>query len=545
MNELLLVSRAGPSDLRVSLPSPGPHRIGRRPEQAVAIADDSAVSRDHAELVFRIGTLAEGRKGGSWTVRDLGSRHGTRLNGLRIPSGREIPLAMGDMIGVGSTELRVTDPLAAPATNVSRTVDSGPETISSQPVAAAAGKLAQHRVGLLIELSRAMHGAESPEALASLLVDAAATGTGLGNAAVLGPPDQHGSVEVLAASGELASSGELRLSRSLLRRAAAGELAVTSGGSSLASGPASIIDLGIAEAVGAPITVGESVVAILYADRRSGGRQSQTSTDAAEFLAALAQFGGVALAGLRRIEQERRLRDLESDLAMAAAAHQFLLRDLDQTVGGVRVRGRSRAGRLVGGDFFRLAVREDRRLRIVLGDVAGKGVGAGVLMSALHGLLRAELDRCEHPEAIAMALGAFVDEHRHGNTFATAWIGEIDLERGEMRYVDAGHGYAAREREGAIEWLNAGGGPPYGAVPGFPYAAATADWKSGDRLLIVSDGFIEQPSASGDGDFGRQRMADWLASRDQRSLDGLFAKILDFAGGDQLADDATAVIVEA
>ena len=543
MNELLLVSRAGPSNVHVSLPSPGPHRIGRRPEQAVALADDSAVSRDHAELVFRIGTLAEGRKGGSWTVRDLASRHGTRLNGLRIPSGREIPLAIGDMIGIGGTELRVTDPLAAPATNVSRTVDSGPETISSQPVAAAAGKLAQHRIGLLIELSRSLHGAESPEALGTLLVEAAATGTGLGNAAVLGPPDPQGSVEVLAACGELAGAGELRLSRSLLRRAAAGELAVTSGGSSLSSGPASIIDLGIAEAVGAPITIGESVVAILYADRRSG-RQSQTSSDAAEFLAALAQFGGVALAGIRRIEQERRLRDLESDLAMAAAAHQFLLRDLDQTVGGVRVRGKSRAGRLVGGDFFRLAVQDDRRLRIVLGDVAGKGVGAGVLMSALHGLLRAELDRCPTPETIAAALSSFVDEHRHGNTFATAWIGELDLERGEVRYVDAGHGYAARERGGAIEWVNAGGGPPFGAVPGFPYASATTDWKAGDRLLVVSDGFVEQPAANGDGDFGRQRMADWLASRDPTALEGLFSTILAFAGSDQLADDATAVLIE-
>ena len=415
MHELLLVSRAGPSNVRATLPSPGPHRIGRRPEQAVALPDDSAVSRDHAELVFRIGTLAEGRKGGSWTVRDLGSRHGTRLNGLRIPSGREIPLAMGDMIGIGGTELRVTDPLASPATNVSRTVDSGPETISSQPVAAAAGKLAQHRIGLLIELSRSLHGAESPEALGALLVDAASTGTGLGNAAVLGPPDPQGNVEVLAACGELAGAGELRLSRSLLRRAAAGELAVTSGGSSLSSGPASIIDLGIAEAVGAPITIGESVVAILYADRRSG-RQAQTSSDAAEFLAALAQFGGVALAGIRRIEQELRLRDLESDLAMAAAAHQFLLRDLDQTVQGVRVRGKSRAGRMVGGDFFRLAAQGDQRLRIAIGDVAGKGVGAGVLMSALHGLLRAELDRCPTPEAIATALASFVDEHRHGNT---------------------------------------------------------------------------------------------------------------------------------
>lgn len=543
MNELLLVSRAGPSNVHVALPSPGPHRIGRRPEQAIALTDDSAVSRDHAELVFRIGTLAEGRKGGSWTVRDLGSRHGTRLNGLRIPSGREIPLAMGDMIGIGGTELRVTDPLAAPATNVSRTVDSGPETISSQPVAAAAGKLAQHRIGLLIELSRSLHGAESPEALGALLVEAAATGTGLGNAAVLGPPDPQGNVEVLAACGELAGAGELRLSRSLLRRAAAGELAVTSAGSSLSSGPASIIDLGIAEAVGAPITIGESVVAILYADRRSG-RQSQSSSDAAEFLAALGQFGGVALAGIRRIEQERRLRDLESDLAMAAAAHQFLLRDLDQTVGGIRVRGKSRAGRMVGGDFFRLAVQGDRRLRIVLGDVAGKGVGAGVLMSALHGLLRAELDRCPNPEAIATALASFVDEHRHGNTFATAWIGELDLERGELRYVDAGHGYAARERGGIIEWVNAGGGPPFGAVPGFPYAAATIDWKPGDRLLVVSDGFIEQPAANGEDDFGRPRMADWLASRDGRALEGLFSTILAFAGSDQLADDATAVLIE-
>lgn len=544
MSELLLVSRAGPGDVRVTLPSPGPHRIGRRPDQGVALPEDAAVSRDHAELVFRLGTFAEGRRLGSWTVRDLGSRHGTRLNGLRIPSGREIPVALGDLIGVGSTELRVSDPLAPPAVNLSRTVDRGPETISSQPVVAAAGKLAQHRIGLLIELSRSLHGAESPESLGTLLVEAAATGTGLGNAAVLGPPDPQGNVEVLAACGELAGASELRLSRSLLRRAAAGELATTAGGSSVGPGAMSVIDLGIAEAVAAPITIGESVVAILYADRRSGTGPSQPSADAAEFLAALAQFGGVALAGLRRLELERRYRDLESDLAIAAAAHQFLLRDLDQSVSGVRVRGRSRPGRMVGGDFFRLATREDRMLRIVLGDVAGKGVGAGVLMSALHGLLRAELARCADAEAIAAALASFVDEHRHGNTFATAWIGEFDLERGELRYVDAGHGYAARERSGSIEWLGAGGGPPCGTVPDFPYAMAATDWREGDRLLVVSDGFVEQPAADGGGDFGRDRVAAWLAQRDPRSLEGLFATILAFAGSDQLADDATAVLIE-
>ena len=92
--------------------------------------------------------------------------------------------------------------------------------------------------------------------------------------------------------------------------------------------------------------------------------------------------------------------------------------------------------------------------------------------------------------------------------------------------------------------MNAGGGPPFGAVPGFPYASATVDWKPGDRLLVVSDGFIEQPAADGAGDFGRSRMADWLSRRDPNALEGLFSTILGFAGSDQLADDATAVLIE-
>ena len=77
-------------------------------------------------------------------------------------------------------------------------------------------------------------------------------------------------------------------------------------------------------------------------------------------------------------------------------AHGFERYRLDQTVGGVRVRGKSRAGRLVGGDFFRLAVQDDRRLRIVLGDVAGKGVGA-----ARGEQLRAALARTHPVEMIA------------------------------------------------------------------------------------------------------------------------------------------------
>ncbi|MBM4105667.1 MAG: FHA domain-containing protein [Phycisphaerae bacterium] len=544
--ELQLISRVGPSSVRRTLVPPGPHRIGRRPEHSLPLGDDPSISRDHAELEFR-----PDDGGGRWTITDLGSRHGTRVNGLRVPSQRPVPLSPGDLVGIGAYELqlgRADDDSRI----VARTIEESAEGISSRPASSAnPAALAQHRLGLLLELSERLHSAEDPAALARLLADAAVDGTGLANAAVLGLPDAEGGVEVLASCGAIESKGAPRLSRSLLRRAAAGQLAVSSGGSALQSDSHSIIDLGIATAAGAPILVGDAVVAILYADRRGDAERRSASTDAAEFLGALARIGGVALAGLRRIELERRYRDLEADLAIAGVAHRTLLRDLDEPLIGLRVEGRSRPGRVVGGDLFLVLVRGER-LRVVLGDVSGKGVGAAVLMSAAHGFLRAELGRLDSIEAVAASLGEFVERHRHGNTFLTTWIAEIDPAAGAIRYVDAGHGYALLDRGDRLEWLQEGGGPPLGAAPGVEYGASSTAWSKSDRLLVVSDGLVEQPSPPGAGDreeFGRPRVEAWLAAARRGStastrLSGLFDAVSTFGGGPLLADDATAILIE-
>lgn len=92
---LLLVATAGPHlNQRFSF-GPGTVRIGREVGCAVLLASDPTVSRNHAELTWN---------GSSWIARDLGSRNGLWVNGVRVT---EHPLNVGDQIGVGQTVLRV------------------------------------------------------------------------------------------------------------------------------------------------------------------------------------------------------------------------------------------------------------------------------------------------------------------------------------------------------------------------------------------------------------------------------------------------------
>jgi serine phosphatase RsbU (regulator of sigma subunit) len=376
-------------------------------------------------------------------------------------------------------------------------------------------------------------------------------GAGLPNAAVLQPPDEEGNVEILAERGAITDGGRPRLSRSLLRRAAAGELVVSAGGGSLGGGSGgpitpggqSLIDLRIAEAVGAPIEFGGRVHSVLYADRRDQ-TPATSGTETAEFLGALAKIGGVALAGIRRLELERRYRDIEADLAIAAAAQQFLLREVDQVDEGVRIQGRSRPGRVVGGDFFRVMRRGPNVWRIVLGDVSGKGVGAAVLMSALHGYVGGEMRRVDRLDELAASMAEFVEAHRHGHTFVTVWLADLDLGSNSIRYVDAGHGHAMLWTPGGEATpLVEGGGPPFGVMPGAEYEIAEVPWPEGSRMIVVSDGLIEQTSAQGREEFGRSRLAAWLASESATEVGTIFEAVAAHAGSDELADDATAVLV--
>ena len=270
---------------------------------------------------------------------------------------------------------------------------------------------------------------------------------------------------------------------------------------------------------------------------------------------ALGRIASLALANLKRVEMERRAAEIDADLNAAAAAQKWILPARERTVAGFRVVGESRPGRGVGGDFFDVVELGPRRLAVALGDVSGKGVSAGVLMTATQGYLHAALQQsCGGPGPcppaaladVVARLAAFVNPRRPASRFVTLWVAVLDADAGTLTYVDAGHGLGMlRHADGRVEELAEAGGVPVGILPDAAYDAATVPLAPGDSVLIVSDGLSEQPApTAGHADeFGPARIATALATDSPDPVAALFTAVVAHAGTDKLADDATAVLV--
>lgn len=549
MSEARLVVNSAVNPREIPLTPPGPLTLGRLPKHPIYLPEDEAISRSHAEL--RQISLASGSP--CWGIVDLESRHGTRINDHPIPPRKVTPLRNGDHITAGATTLEFIEGDRQRGGMVASTLEDDASAappgsaILEQGGTGTTGSVNRRRFELLQSVLPRLQAAADRWQLAETLVEAAARGTEMENVGVFGLPSPNGDIRIYAARGGIVDAeGRTRISRSMLKGAATGRVMVLSNSSNLAAPGSSLISLGIAEAICVPVACGEVISAILYADQRDSAILRESS-DLSSYLSMLAQFGGMALANLHRAEMAARYAAIDADLAIAATAHRFLLKDLDTGFGGLRCEGRSRPGRDVGGDFFRF-VRRDHTVRLVLGDVSGHGVGPALLMSAMHGFLRSELRREPTLESLAEAMQEFVLEHREGNTFVTAWIGEIDEATGSLRYLDAGHGHAlAVPPDGRPEWLREGGGPPIGIAPGVEYTSATAPFVPGSRLLVVSDGLLEQIALGGDHrgeQFGHDRLEQWLLGKESGRIETLFEAVQRFAGSEELEDDATAILVD-
>jgi sigma-B regulation protein RsbU (phosphoserine phosphatase) len=147
---------------------------------------------------------------------------------------------------------------------------------------------------------------------------------------------------------------------------------------------------------------------------------------------------------------------------------------------------------------------------VVLGDVAGKGLGAALLMAKLQATLRAIL-----PDVASLAeLGARVNTilHRDGldNRFATLFLAELDHGSGRLRYLNAGHNPACVIRHGGVERLDASS-YPLGLLAQASYQEGAVELSPGELLLAYSDGLTEATNEAGE-EFGAQRLEQLLPS---------------------------------
>ena len=527
--------------------------LGRSATCDVQLADP-AVSRRHARLASQ---------GGAWFVTDLASRAGVLLNAQPLVPDSPAPLSDLDLLTIGPWTFRVQLGVSSTAM---RAVPVGPdrldpgERVESVPERELRS-IARRRLDLLIECAANINAATTEQALARAVVDAAREGTGFPRVALF---RRSGEQLLVLAAGDGTDARADSFSRTLIEMASAGQIARLSHDAPIAHGE-SIARLGIQAAICAPLMIGSAVDAYLYLDDRRHKTEMRTEiqpqhqtqmrtdmraevrADAAAFCQALCRIGGLALANIRRAALERLNAEIMRDVGAAAEAQRLLMPQPDGVCAGVGYSVRMRPGRFVAGDLFNVLPIGGGRVGVYLGDVAGKGVGAAILMATTQALLNAALRECEGPADALGRVGREISHLLPGGRFISLWVGIIEPATGRVRFVDAGHGHwLLRFGPGAEpERLPVRGGLPLGIDPDAPYEDESLLLPPASRLVLHSDGVHEQRSREGE-EFGADRVVRTLrpctSARDD--AERLFHAVLDFAPGDALDDDVTIASIE-
>jgi len=515
--------------------------IGRAIESSFVLPHET-VSRRHALLTC----LA-----GQWHVTDLGSRHGTQLNGVPLASQKPTLLEADDLLAIGPWTFRVD--LGGMRTRTGTSIvastmlQPGPHRVERVPERELAWT-AQQRLDLLIRASASINAAPSESELHQVALDAARAGSGYLRAAWLRPlPAQGGEllVEVVASrTPPDEPTSNFAFSQSLIKEASSGQLARLTEDGAPANYGQSIVSLGIHSALCAPIMLGTSVTGYLYLDAR--GQEAPVQAHAAGFCQALAQICGLALANIRREELERRQRRLEHELNAAREAQQMIMPPAAGSLARMRYAMRCTPGRSVAGDLFDVVPLGDDRVAFCIGDVAGKSIGAALLMATTQSYLHAALARYQDAARALIALNQYLAGRCAMDRFVTMWVGILDARTGSMVFVDAGHGHWLLKRRGsAAQRIISSGGIPIAIDPEYQYAGEPLSLEPGDRLILYSDGISEQRSTQGE-EFTRVRVEETLVDSPspQDDVDRLFMAVERFASTTSWDDDATAASIE-
>lgn len=530
------------------LTPPGPQILGRSLSADIQLSDPM-ISRHHAR--FELLTGPESTP--AWSLTDLGSTHGTRLNSEPLRTNSPTPLKAGDQIALGAFLLRVTTETGqetqlrstvsiAPAVNASDRVEQVPPQELSPP--------AQQRLELIIDCAAQMNSAADLRALAPIAVHTAIRGSGYARAALVRPPAADGSVEIIAHHSTTHESAQtLSLSQSLVAQAAQGHFVrLTADQPVPESFGQSIVSLGIHSALCAPIIVGDRVDALLYLDAR--GTEASLPRDAASFVQAVSRIAGLAISSLDRKQLELDRVQMRAELTAAREVQRMIMPAKSGVVGPIEYGLETLPGRHVAGDLFDIIpLGEDPEhpaqtdpIACLLGDVSGKGLAAAMTMASVQTHLRAALRYHNgDPAAAVREVNDALYPRLSNGRFVTLWLGVIHPQRGEITYVDAGHGYALTKEPGEpAQPVNARGLFPLGISPNAPYANETCPFTPGSRLLLFSDGVIEQPNMSRE-QFGITRTLEALATSESPDNDiiQLRAAVMQHAGHAELADDFT------
>ena len=557
--EAAVVPTAGPASLVVLDPNghrkrvpvdPIPFLIGRQPENHL-ILRDSRVSRSHARIVV---------ENGAYVLEDMGSRHGTFVNGKRV---KRKHLENTDRVEFGAQDsyqlLFALD--GAELKRLMEQVGGGEQSAAPPGVGSNLAKLRA-----ILDLARTLQSSFSIDEVLASVVDTALTITGAERGFLLLRAGEGAELETRVARnrrGQNLRETDLRVPREVIRRALERRRELLSMnfeplGAAETRPENSVADLELRSVICVPLVriragqgdatsvlvTGNETVGVLYMDSRlmaadlAGGNR--------ELLQTLAIEASTVLENARLLQEERAKQQLEEELQLARTIQQSLLPPSLPGEGWLRASGSSLASHEVGGDYYDVTRVSSHCWSAVVADVSGKGVGSALLASLLQGAL---ITATEHADAMGhrMArLNRFLLDRTGGEKYATVFYCLLH-EDGRMYYVNAAPCPPMVVRANWERLELEASGTPVGLVETAEFAVVEQRLGAGDKIVIYSDGVTEAQNLERRF-FGKRRLREVVEAHAGDSCTAIHDAIQDavagFTEGAAQSDDITLVVLE-
>lgn len=264
-----------------------------------------------------------------------------------------------------------------------------------------------------------------------------------------------------------------------------------------------------------------------------------------DLLDSVATQAALAIESANMHEQVVAQRDLERDLDFATQVQLGFLPKSKPKLPNYQFADYYEAALRVGGDYFDYITLPDGRIAVAVGDVAGKGVPAALLMARLYSSTRFQLFTAGSVEEAITGLNEEIASSGLGHRFITFVIIVLDPVKNELTIVNAGHPPPLMRRaDGTIEAIGREASSlPLGIVPDQEYTSATVAMPPGATVLAFTDGITEAMSEMKE-IYGRVRLTAFLSGADgpiDKVVTHLIEDIEEFSGDSQVRDDICVV----
>jgi sigma-B regulation protein RsbU (phosphoserine phosphatase) len=521
-----------------------PYRIGRQAGNELTLRD-SRISRQQAQILAVDGGMV---------LEDMGSRHGTFVNGQKtlrheLKPKDQVDFGMADsykllFLGEGATIEELVERVEAPAP-------------------AHSGSRELYHLGVLLEVARTLGTGLSLEDVLTAVVDAAIQVTGTERGVLLLANEAHELQMIVARDSQRGTlrPDQVQVSQSVVKRVAQTrrELIVSDtgedGGMSQQESVARLelhtviaipVDkLPVIETLDATISTRQGeLLGVLYLD--SHVASSAFSDLDREVLRTLAREAATVVENARLFASSRAMQRLDHEIEIASQIQKNLLPKSLPNLPDVAVAGSTLSCHSVGGDCFDVIELGGGRHGFFVGDVSGKGISAALLATLLQGVFFTTAAMDISLPGVFSRVNQYLCERSGEDRYATVFYGILD-KMGRFEYVNAGHVPPLLKRKaGGLEGLGSANFP-VGMFAEAEYQTARVQLEAGDFLVIYTDGVSEASNTQSElFEEARLRVIiqDFSGETVQQLGDAIREGMRIFTEGAAQSDDITILVIQ-